>query len=163
MRCAPGTTPASMVTWNCEPLPTPSLSAHIVPPISSARRLLIARPSPVPQVVDEIEALLGGEGSDQVDDRLDALAEIELRLLELDAAGLDLREVEDVVDDPEQSLATAGDHRRVVALLGIEPGPLEQPAHADDRVHRRADLVAHRSQERALRLVRLLRELLARP
>ena len=33
----------------------------------------------------------------------------------------------------------------------------EQPAHADDRVHRRPDLVAHRREERALRLVGRLR------
>jgi hypothetical protein len=33
-------------------------------------------------------------------------------------------------------------------------GVEQQPAHADHRVHRRADLVAHRREERALRLVR---------
>ena len=37
--------------------------------------------------------------------------------------------------------------------VGVE----QQPAHADDRVHRRADLVAHRGEERALRLVRGVR------
>ena len=35
--------------------------------------------------------------------------------------------------------------------------PDQQAAHADDRVHRGADLVAHRGQERALRLVRRVR------
>jgi hypothetical protein len=41
---------------NADPLPGPSLSAHMRPPISSARRWLIASPSPVPpylRVVDE--------------------------------------------------------------------------------------------------------------
>ena len=38
--------------------------------------------------------------------------------------------------------------------LGVE----QEPAHADDRVHRRADLVTHRRQERPLRRVRLLGE-----
>jgi hypothetical protein len=45
-----------MVNRNDDPRPGPSLCAHIRPPISSARRLLIARPSPVPpylRVVDE--------------------------------------------------------------------------------------------------------------
>jgi hypothetical protein len=45
-----------MVKWNVDPLPMPSLVAHIVPPISSASRLLMASPRPVPpylRVVDE--------------------------------------------------------------------------------------------------------------
>ena len=41
--------PASIVTWNVLPRPgTPALSTRIVPSIISARRLLIARPRPVP-------------------------------------------------------------------------------------------------------------------
>ena len=43
--------------------------------------------------------------------------------------------------------------RGVVALLVVERRVEQQPAHADHRVHRRADLVAHRRQERALGLV----------
>ena len=41
----------------------------------------------------------------------------------------------------------------VVALLGVERRVEQQAAHADHRVHRRADLVAHGRQERALGLV----------
>ncbi len=37
-----------MVKWKLEPLPGPVASTHIVPPISSASRLLMASPSPVP-------------------------------------------------------------------------------------------------------------------
>ena len=37
-----------MVKWKVEPVPGPALSTHIVPPISSASSLLMARPSPVP-------------------------------------------------------------------------------------------------------------------
>jgi hypothetical protein len=39
---------ATIVKKKVEPLPRPALSTHIRPPISSARRLLIARPRPVP-------------------------------------------------------------------------------------------------------------------
>ena len=42
------------------------------------------------------------------------------------------------------------DDRRLLALLVVELASQQQPAHADHRVHRRADLVAHRCQERAL-------------
>ena len=40
--------PASIVQVNVEPLPRPALSTVIVPPISSASRLEMARPRPVP-------------------------------------------------------------------------------------------------------------------
>ena len=40
-----------------------------------------------------------------------------------------------------------------VALLGVERRVEQQAGHADDGVHRRADLVAHVRQERALGLV----------
>ncbi len=39
---------ARIVKRKVLPCPGPALSTHIVPPISSARRLLIARPRPVP-------------------------------------------------------------------------------------------------------------------
>ena len=40
---------AVIVTWNVLPIARrPSLSAHIVPPINSARRLEMASPRPVP-------------------------------------------------------------------------------------------------------------------
>ena len=51
------------------------------------------------------------------------------------------------------------DRGGVVALLGVERRLQQQAAHPDDRVHRRADLVAHRGEERALRGVRLLGDL----
>ena len=55
---AAGSSPIGAMTLKkkVDPLPSPSLSAHMCPPISSARRLLIASPSPVPpylRVVDE--------------------------------------------------------------------------------------------------------------
>ena len=104
--------------------------------------------------VGDVEALLGRARADQVERRLDALAQVERLRLDVHAPGLDLREVEDVVDDRQQRVARVADRRGVVALLGVERGVEQQAAHADHRVHRRADLVAHRREERALRLVR---------
>ncbi len=83
-------------------------------------------------------------------------AKVERLVLELDPAGLDLREVEDVVDDRQQGVAGGPDRLGVVALLVVERRVEHEPAHPDDRVHGRPDLVAHRGQERALRAVRIL-------
>jgi hypothetical protein len=99
------------------------------------------------------QALLRSARTHQVQRRVHALTQHEGLRLELHAPGLDLREVEDVVDDRQQRLARFVDQRRQLALVGVEPGVEQQPAHADDAVHRRADLVAHRRQERALGLV----------
>ena len=77
--------------------------------------------------------------------------------------GLNFGEVEDVVDEREQVLAGAADllqvlrHARLPVLLRVLQQDL---AVADDRVHRRAQLVAHVSQEGALGPAGLLRRLL---
>ena len=65
-------------------------------------------------------------------------------------ARLDLGEVEDVVDQPQQGVARFGDDLEEVALPGRERALQHQFGHADDGVHGRADLVAHVGQERAL-------------
>ena len=104
-------------------------------------------------------------------DRINATApsthsrRLKRRRLELHPAGLDLGEVEDVVDDREQRFAA--DVRMIVAYSRCSASSSrieQQAAHADDGVHRRADLVAHGGQERALggvgrvgRVARLLR------
>ena len=74
-------------------------------------------------------------------------------VLQVQLAGLDLGEVEDVVDDRQQRVAAGADDLGELALLGAELGVEQQAAHADDAVHGRADLVAHGGQEGALGLV----------
>ena len=49
--------------------------------------------------------------------------------------------------------AELGDELGVLALLRAQVGEQEQLGHADDAVHRRADLVAHVGEELALGLV----------
>ena len=54
------------------------------------------------------------------DDRADDLVDLEVRGLEVELARLDLREVEDVVDDAEERRPGVVDLADVVALLGVE-------------------------------------------
>jgi hypothetical protein len=100
----------------------------------------------------ELQALLLRGVREQLHDLLDRRAQVEVQLLQLHLAGLDLGEVEDVVDDREQGLAAAPHRIGVLALLARERGVEEQARHPDDAVHRRADLVAHRGEELRLRL-----------
>ena len=74
---------------------------------------------------------------------LDRLAQVHLDALQLEFSRLNLREIQDVVDDAEQPIGAVTDGLRVIALAWIERGIEQQGGHADHAVHRRADLVAH--------------------
>ena len=101
--------------------------------------------------IGQLELLLGRPAADQIERRLDAVAQVKGLGLKIHASGLDLGEVEDVIDDGQQGIARIADGRREVALLVIQGRVQQQAAHADDGVHRRADLMADGGQE--LRLV----------
>ena len=66
---------------------------------------------------DELQAARGGRLREHVDLVLDGLADVEVDRLELEAASLDLGEVEDVVDDREQAVARRADHGHELVLL----------------------------------------------
>jgi hypothetical protein len=102
--------------------------------------------------VGEVQPLLRRPGRHDVQGRLDAPAHVERAALEVEPAGLDLREVEDVVDDGEERVPAGADDLGQVPLLGGQLGVEQELGHADDRVHRRADLVAHGGEEGALGL-----------
>jgi hypothetical protein len=91
--------------------------------------------------------------------RIDDLGRLHGDALELELARLDLREIEDVVDDGEQALARARDHLGVAALAVGQVGRGEELGHHQHAVHGRADLVAHRREELGLRPVRDFRRL----
>ena len=81
-------------------------------------------------------------------------------VVELELAGLDLGEVEQVVDHVEQGIGRGLDDRQVLPLLVGARGFDGQLGHAEDGVHRRADLMADVGQELVLGPVRRLRRLL---
>jgi hypothetical protein len=99
---------------------------------------------------DQGVAVLVDQRLDDVGDVADQLGDVELFEVEVHPAGLDLREVQDVVDEPEQVLAGRVDPLEIgqegvgVELLGLL---LEHLGVADDRVQGRAQLVRHVGQE----------------
>ena len=95
----------------------------------------------------QLEALGVGALFQQPDGAFDHLAQVEVDVLELEPAGLDLGVVEDVVDDGQQRLARFDHDLGIGALLLIEVGVHQQAGHAQDAVHRRADFMAHGGQE----------------
>ena len=89
-------------------------------------------------------------GRERLHQVAEALAQPERSALALQLVRLHLREVEDVVDDVQQRLRRFADGPQVVVLDRRQAGVVEQLRRADDRVERRADLVADVRQEGAL-------------
>ena len=78
----------------------------------------------------------------------------EIATLQLQPVGFYLGQVEDVVDDRKKMAAGAVDLVQAIGLQRRHASAPQQMAQADDRIHRRAYLVAHVGEERALGLVR---------
>ena len=90
----------------------------------------------VPRSIDERVGVLGGQRPAGDLDLVDELVEVEIVEEEVHLAGLDLGDVEDVVDHRQQVLAGRADLLQIADLLAaaVELGVLEQDlAVADAR------------------------------
>ena len=105
------------------------------------------RRNAIVHLVGEVQLLLRRLRRQQVKRVFNARAQVKRLVLQFELAGLDLREVEDVVDDGEQGFAAGIDRLHVAVLLVGQRGFQQQAGHGDDAVHRRADFVAHVGQE----------------
>src|SRR5215213_552995 len=104
----------------------------------------------------DLDALALGFGSKELDHPLDDGTDVEGLGQEVDSAGLDLRKVEDLVDEREQRLPGGLHGADIGRLLGARRGVEEEPGHAEDAVQRRAELVADGREEARFRLARRL-------
>ena len=98
----------------------------------------------------ELDTLHMGARREELGDVLGDVEDRERFRLQTDGAGFDLGVVEDLIDDGEERAARSVDGRSITALLGRELGLEKKARHADDAVHGRADLVAHRGEEARL-------------
>ena len=99
------------------------------------------------------QALALGLRAQRGDDAVDQAGQRERRFLELEPAGLDLGEIEQIVDDPQQRLRGLAHGGQRAPLALAQALGLQHLHHAQHAVHRRPDLVAHRGEEGRLRLV----------
>ena len=104
----------------------------------------------------ELDALALRPLRQHVERPLDCLHQIKVERLEGELAGLDLGEIQNVVDDRQQIVRAVEHGLGELALLRLQRCVEEQAGHADDGVHRRANLVAHVGEELALRVRRML-------
>ena len=103
-------------------------------------------------VDDELQPLGDGLGLQQLRDALHQGAGVDRLGRELKVAGLDLREVDHVVQQLGQHGAAAQRLFQQAAAVGDEAFRLQQVQHAHHPVQRRADFVAHVGEEGGLGL-----------
>ena len=104
-------------------------------------------------------------GAKQFDGFLDQRNERERPRLQIELAGLDLGEIENLLDQRQQRFARGLRRLGVSELLGRERRVEQQIGHAENAVERRADFVADRGEEARLGAVggfRLVARLLER-
>ncbi len=104
-------------------------------------------------VDDQLDVFLGDPGAEGFGHLVEQAAEVEGNGFNIEPLGLDLGEVEDVVDEGQEVARGGMCHGEVLVLTGVEVGLESQSGHVQDGVHRGADLVAHGRQKRAFGLV----------
>jgi hypothetical protein len=100
----------------------------------------------------DFQTLVSRAGRQELDHALRGIGDLEGRGLELDLAGLDLGEIEHLVDQRQQCLGRSRNGAGIGALLGRQLGIEQKPGHAEDPVHRGSDFVTHGGEEARLGL-----------
>src|SRR5215468_10596602 len=101
-------------------------------------------------VAAEFQFLLMSARGKQAYCVLQGVAEVKVSLVEFELARLDLREIEQVIDQRQQRIGRILDRAQVFALLAGQRRTQGKLGHPYNRVHRRANLVAHVGEEFAL-------------
>ena len=84
----------------------------------------------------------------QVGGVFDQRAEVERDVFEFQLAGIEFRQVENIVEQLHQHFARVMGDRQLLLLLGIQRAVEGQRDHAQQAIERRADFMAHVGQER---------------
>ena len=124
--------------------------------LTQPRRVAVQPDRGVAKIDHDAEPLLARFVDDHRAYRADDRIEREVRVFDLHLAGVDLGEVENILDQFEQMRRRGVDLLQPIELPGRWIGIAQQMRESDDGVHRRADLVAHVGEESALGDIRRL-------
>ena len=109
------------------------------------------------RVDDELQALLLRATVDHVDQIIQQRAQLIIDGNDLHLARLYLREVENIIDEPEEIFAGGMNVLRVLDGGRLIGRTQDHFVHAEDCIERSSQLVAHAREEIALHLIRLIR------
>ena len=101
-------------------------------------------------VESQLQALLSGAQCQHLRGVAHGFAQLELGVFQIQVPRLNLREVEDVVDELQQRFARRSHDAEVILLFGGQTCFQRQRGHPENGVERRANLVAHVGEKRAL-------------
>ena len=99
---------------------------------------------------DQLDVLLFRFGAENAQAVFDQRIEIELHIVQFDLPGLELGDVQNLVDQCQQFIPGAVDGLYVVALLDRKWCAQQQFGHAKDTIHRGADFMADLGQKLGL-------------
>ena len=103
---------------------------------------------------DDAQAFRGGAGAKDAGHAVGQDGGDERRVLQRHLAGVELREIQDVVQDAQQIVARVADRRDHHALRDRQIVVEQRAGQAEHGVHGGSDLVAHHGQEAGFGLVR---------
>ena len=106
---------------------------------------------PLPDIDPDIH--LAGKRRAETDAFLYQVEQVDIGHVDLDTSGLDLRQVQHLIDELEQMVARLADLRNEAELLVVERCFIvgfEQLAETENGIHRRSQFVAHARQELGL-------------
>ena len=101
---------------------------------------------------DQFQPLAVRAHGQRFDRRFDQVAEVEFNFFHLYAPALDLGQVEDIVKQGHQRAAIETHDLEIAALVRVEAGFRQHFGHAEDGIHRGANLVRHAGEELGLRV-----------
>ena len=98
-------------------------------------------------LAEEFQAFLLGVQRHHLGDFMDQRVQVEVDGFDIELAGVDFREIEDVVDHGQQGMAAVQRDLGVFALFFIQFRGEQEFGHTQHAIHRRADLMAHVGEE----------------
>src|SRR5580700_6875561 len=101
-------------------------------------------------LADEFQAFLVRAATERFHRLAQAVAQIKWNRFEIELSRLDLRKVQNIVDDGKEGLRRKSNEPEVFSLFGSEVGIQHELGHAEDAVHRGANFMAHVREEDAL-------------
>ena len=95
------------------------------------------------ELIKQVQAFFGRFGRQQIQRFLNASAQIKWTIFQVQFARFDFGEIEDVVNDREQRLATGAYHFHKIALIVLKLGLQQQTGHRDHPIHRGPYFMTH--------------------
>jgi len=144
------------------PLLRPADAHHNFPPIGEFHRIadqIGENLAETPRIARKLQRRVGSDGTEQFEllaagfegdcrkQVIQQVLQIEFENLQIELFRLDLRKIQDIVDQSEQRFGAGFDAFGIAPLVRGEFGIEQKIRHTDDSIHRSSDFMTHVGQE----------------